>query len=148
MLMVKTQMTLKSDRSELEENFMKKISLSKFVGFLRISGTALSLLALAAPEILAKEAVETDDSVKESSVQKESPTQKIYYVDMQKALQSVSAGKKAKAQLEKEYNSKKEKLQAEETKIKEESEAFKKATESFKKQSDVMNEEGRAKKQA
>lgn len=67
--------------------------------------------------------------------------QKIYYVDMQKALQSVDAGKKAKAQLEKDFNSRKKELQSEEEKIK-------KATEAFKKQSDVMTDESRAKKQA
>ena len=62
-------------------------------------------------------------------------------VDMQKALQSVEAGKNAKTQLEKEFNAKKKSLQAEEAKIK-------KAHEEFQKQSLVMNEEARAKKQA
>ena len=65
---------------------------------------------------------------------------KIGTVDMQKALQSVDAGKKAKAQLEKEFNVKKKELQSEEASIK-------KMGEEFKKQSLVMNDEARAKKQ-
>ena len=65
---------------------------------------------------------------------------KIGTVDMQKALQSVDAGKKAKAQLEKDFNAKKKDLQNEEA-------ALRKMTEEFKKQSLVMNEEARAKKQ-
>jgi outer membrane protein len=65
---------------------------------------------------------------------------KIGTVDMQKALQSVDAGKKAKAQLEKEFNSKKKDLQNEEA-------ALRKMTDEFKKQSLVMNDEARAKKQ-
>ncbi len=67
-------------------------------------------------------------------------TTKIGTVDMQKALQSVEAGKKAKSQLEKEFNAKKKELQAEEASIK-------KMGEEFKKQSLVMNDEARAKKQ-
>ncbi|MCM2322272.1 MAG: OmpH family outer membrane protein [Oligoflexia bacterium] len=62
-------------------------------------------------------------------------------VDMQRAIQSVEAGKKAKAQLEKEFNAKKKSLQDEEA-------AIKKLGEEFKKQSLVMNDEARAKKQA
>jgi len=65
---------------------------------------------------------------------------KIGVVDMQKALQTVEAGKKAKSQLEKEFNSKKKELQAEEASIK-------KLGEEFKKQSLVLNDEARAKKQ-
>ncbi|OFY98306.1 MAG: hypothetical protein A2070_12590 [Bdellovibrionales bacterium GWC1_52_8] len=65
---------------------------------------------------------------------------KIGVVDMQKALQTVEAGKTAKAQLEKEFNSKKKELQAEENSIK-------KLGDEFKKQSLVMNDEARAKKQ-
>jgi len=61
-------------------------------------------------------------------------------VDMQKALQSVESGKKAKAQLEKEFNAKKKELQAEEASIK-------KMSEEFKKQSLVMSDDARAKKQ-
>src|SRR4051794_14204939 len=61
-------------------------------------------------------------------------------VDMQKALQTVDAGKKAKAQLEKEFNQKKKELQSEET-------AIKKTTEEFKKQSLAMSDEARARKQ-
>ena len=66
--------------------------------------------------------------------------QRIAVVDMQKALQMVDAGKKAKAQLEKEYNSKKTEIQKEEASIK-------KMSEDFQKQSLVMNEEARTKKQ-
>jgi outer membrane protein len=66
---------------------------------------------------------------------------RIATVDMQKALQSVDSGKKAKAQLEKEFNAKKKDLQTEEASIK-------KMTEEFKKQSLVMSDEARGKKQA
>ncbi len=65
---------------------------------------------------------------------------KVGTVDMQKALQSVEAGKKAKAQLEKDFNAKKKELQGEEA-------AIKKATEEFKKQALVLSDEARAKKQ-
>ena len=65
---------------------------------------------------------------------------KIGVVDMQKALQTVDAGKKAKAQLEKEVESKRTEFQSEEASIK-------KAGEEFKKQSLVMSDEARAKKQ-
>ncbi len=65
---------------------------------------------------------------------------KIATVDMQKALQSVEAGKKAKAQLEKEFNTKKKMLDDEQT-------AIKKLTEEFKKQSMVLNDQAKAKKQ-
>lgn len=66
---------------------------------------------------------------------------KIATVDMQKAIQSVEAGKKAKGQLEKDFNSKKKELEAEENHIR-------KMIEEFKKQSLVMSDEARAKKQA
>jgi outer membrane protein len=62
-------------------------------------------------------------------------------VDMQKALQSVDAGKKAKAQLEKEFNVKKKELDNERS-------AIQKMGEEFKKQSLVMSDDARAKKQA
>jgi outer membrane protein len=65
---------------------------------------------------------------------------KIGTVDMQKALQSVEAGKKAKSQLEKEFNAKKKELQGEET-------AIRKMGEEFKKQSLVLSDEARTKKQ-
>lgn len=65
---------------------------------------------------------------------------KIATVDMQHALQTVDAGKKAKAQLEKEFNAKKKELQGEEASIK-------KMGEEFKKQAAVMNDDARAKKQ-
>ncbi len=66
---------------------------------------------------------------------------KIGTVDMQRALQNVDSGKKAKIQLEKEFNAKRKQLQTEEASIK-------KMTEEFKKQSLVMSDEARAKKQA
>lgn len=65
---------------------------------------------------------------------------KLGTVDMQKALQTVDAGKKAKAQLEKDFNVKKKELQSEEA-------AIKKMGEEFKKQSLVLSDEARAKKQ-
>jgi outer membrane protein len=65
---------------------------------------------------------------------------KIGVVDMQKALQSVEAGKKAKAQLEKEVEAKKKEFDSEKA-------AITKMGEEFKKQSLVMSDEARAKKQ-
>jgi outer membrane protein len=65
---------------------------------------------------------------------------KIGTVDMQKALQSVEAGKKAKSQLESEFNAKKKKLQSEEANLR-------KMTDEFKKQASVMSDEARARKQ-
>jgi outer membrane protein len=67
-------------------------------------------------------------------------TTKIATVDMQKALQSVDEGKKAKSQLETEFNAKKKQLSAEET-------SLRKITEDFKKQAAVMSDEARARKQ-
>jgi outer membrane protein len=65
--------------------------------------------------------------------------QKIGTVDMQRALQSVEAGKKAKSQLEKEFNAKKKEVQTEEA-------AIRKMGEELEKQSLVMNEEAKNKK--
>jgi outer membrane protein len=65
---------------------------------------------------------------------------KIAVVDLQKALQTVDAGKKAKSSLEKEFNEKKKTLQAEET-------ALKKMKEDWDKQSAVLSEEAKMKKQ-
>jgi outer membrane protein len=64
---------------------------------------------------------------------------KIGTVDMQKALQTVDSGKKAKAQLEKEFNAKKKEVQTEEASIR-------KMGEELEKQSLVMNEEAKNKK--
>jgi len=61
-------------------------------------------------------------------------------VDMQRAIQSVEAGKLAKSQLEKDFNSRKKELQAEEASIK-------KAGEEFRKQSLALTDEARRKKQ-
>ncbi len=66
---------------------------------------------------------------------------KVAVVDMQKALQTVEEGKKAKSQLETAFNSKKKELQNEES-------AIKKMGEEFKKQAAVMNDDARGKKQA
>jgi outer membrane protein len=65
---------------------------------------------------------------------------KIGIVDMQKAIQMVEAGKKAKAQLEKEVSAKKKELETEGT-------SLQKMFEEFKKQQLVMSDEARAKKQ-
>lgn len=65
---------------------------------------------------------------------------KIGIVDMQKALQTVEAGKKAKSLLEKEFNAKKKELQTEQA-------ALAKMDEEFRKQSLVMSDEARTKKQ-
>jgi outer membrane protein len=70
----------------------------------------------------------------------EDAASKIATVDMQKALQTVDAGKKAKSQLEKEFNTKKKMLDDEQN-------AIKKLTEEFKKQSMVLNDEAKGKKQ-
>lgn len=61
-------------------------------------------------------------------------------VDMQKALQTVDAGKTAKAKLEKEFEAKKKEFQNEEA-------SFKKLVDEFKKQQLVMSNEARMKKQ-
>ena len=66
---------------------------------------------------------------------------KIGLVDMQQALQTVDAGKKAKSQLEREFNSKKKELEAEKASID-------KMGAEFQKQSMVMSDEARSKKQA
>jgi outer membrane protein len=65
---------------------------------------------------------------------------KLAVVDLQKALQTVDSGKKAKSQLEKEFNEKKAALQSEE-------EAIKKMTEEFKKKTLVLSEEAKTRKQ-
>lgn len=66
---------------------------------------------------------------------------KIGYVDMQKAIQETAAGKKAKKELEDEFNKKKKELEKMEADIK-------KKGEDFEKRSGVMNEDARNKKQA
>lgn len=70
----------------------------------------------------------------------ETPAFKVGIVDMQTALQTVNAGKKAKNQLQKEFDTKKKEITDEEN-------AIRKLTEEFKKQSLVMNDETRMKKQ-
>jgi outer membrane protein len=65
---------------------------------------------------------------------------KIGVVDMQKALQTVESGKKAKTQLEKEINAKKKELQTEEA-------AIKKMHDEYKKQTLALSDEARARKQ-
>lgn len=65
---------------------------------------------------------------------------KIGFVDMQKAIMETSAGKKAKGELEGDYNKKKKELEKMEG-------AIKKKGEDFEKRSAVMNEEARQKRQ-
>ncbi len=65
---------------------------------------------------------------------------KIGFVDMQKAIQETAAGKKAKKDLEEEFNKKKKDLDKREADIK-------KMGEDFEKRSMAMNEDARLKKQ-
>lgn len=66
---------------------------------------------------------------------------KIGYIDLQKAIQETSAGKKAKKELEKEFNAKKDDLQKRQANIK-------KMQEDLEKKKGVMTEEARASKAA
>lgn len=70
----------------------------------------------------------------------EVPPTKIGYVDMQKAIQATEAGKKAKKDLEKEFNDKKKDLQAKEKDLK-------KMSEDLEKKSAVLSDEVKQKKQ-
>src|SRR3954463_2183193 len=65
---------------------------------------------------------------------------KIGFIDMQKAIQETAAGKKAKKELEDEFNKKKKELEKKEADIK-------KMGEDFEKRSMAMNEDARLKKQ-
>lgn len=65
---------------------------------------------------------------------------KFGYIDMQKAIQDTAAGKKAKKDLEDEFNKKKKELEKKEADIK-------KMHEDFEKRSMAMNEDARMKKQ-
>jgi len=66
---------------------------------------------------------------------------KVGYVDMQKAIQSTSAGKKAKGELEAEFNKKKKELEKKEADLK-------KMGEDLEKKKSVLSEEALTKKQA
>src|SRR4051812_27692042 len=66
---------------------------------------------------------------------------KVGVVDMQKAIQETATGKKAKKELEEEFNKKKKDLEKREADIK-------KMGEDFEKRSMAMNEDARMKKQA
>lgn len=66
---------------------------------------------------------------------------KVAYVDLQQALQSVDAGKKAKGQLEKDVAAKKAELEKEQA-------ALQKEAEDFEKKAAILNEAARGKKQA
>ncbi|WII72024.1 OmpH family outer membrane protein [Bdellovibrio sp. 22V] len=66
---------------------------------------------------------------------------KVGYVDMQKAIQSTSAGKKAKAELEGEFNKKKKELEKKEADLK-------KMGEDLEKKKSVLSEDALNKKQA
>lgn len=68
------------------------------------------------------------------------PAIKIGYVDMQKAIQATEAGKKAKKDLEKEFNDKKTELQAKEKSLKQ-------MSEDLEKKSMVLSDEVKQKKQ-
>ncbi|AHZ84047.1 OmpH family outer membrane protein [Bdellovibrio bacteriovorus] len=66
---------------------------------------------------------------------------KVGFVDMQKAIQSTSAGKKAKTELETEFNKKKKELEKKEADLK-------KMGEDLEKKKSVLSEEALGKKQA
>lgn len=66
---------------------------------------------------------------------------KVGYVDMQKAIQSTSAGKKAKTELEGDFNKKKKELEKKEADLK-------KMGEDLEKKKSVLSEEALGKKQA
>ncbi len=66
---------------------------------------------------------------------------KFAYVDLQKAIQSTSAGKKAKAELEAEFNKRKKDIEAKQTDIK-------KMGEDLEKKKGVLSDEAMQKKQA
>ena len=66
---------------------------------------------------------------------------KIGFVDMQKAIQSTAAGKKAKEELEKDFNKKKKELEKKEADLK-------KMGEDLEKKKSVLSEEALGKKQA
>jgi outer membrane protein len=66
---------------------------------------------------------------------------KIGYIDMQKAIQSTSAGKKAKAELEGDFNKKKKELEKKEVDLK-------KMGEDLEKKKSVLSEDALSKKQA
>jgi outer membrane protein len=65
---------------------------------------------------------------------------KIGYIDLQKAIQTTSAGKKAKAELESEFNKRKKDIEGKESDIK-------KMTEDMEKKKAVLSEEAMQKKQ-
>lgn len=65
---------------------------------------------------------------------------KVGYIDMQKAIQETSAGKKAKKELEKEFNAKKTELQKKEADLK-------KMSEDLEKKSAALSDEAKGKKQ-
>ena len=66
---------------------------------------------------------------------------KIAYVDLQKALQSVDAGKKAKAQLEKDVQAKRSELEKTQAQLQQEAEQF-------EKKAAILNDQAKAAKQA
>lgn len=66
---------------------------------------------------------------------------KLGYIDMNKALQETSAGKKAKAELEKEFKAKRDELSKKQSDLK-------KMGEDFEKKRGVLSDEVKAKKQA
>lgn len=65
-------------------------------------------------------------AAEERSPRAESPSLRVAYVDLQKALQSVESGKNAKAQLEKEMNAKRVQLEKMQAQLQQEAEQFEK----------------------
>jgi outer membrane protein len=100
------------------ERFKKRNNREKAMNLKRMLGTALAT-------VLMSMAIGTN--VRAADL-------KIGYIDLQKAIQETSAGKKAKKELEKEFNSKKEELSKREGNIK-------KMQEDFEKKKNVLTEE-------
>lgn len=91
-------------------------------------GVGLAVFGFAAAALLAAGSARAADAAP-----------KIGYVDLQKAIQETTSGKKAKKELEKEFNSKKEELQKKEADLK-------KMNEDLEKKKAVLSEEVRARK--
>ncbi len=91
-------------------------------------------LALTCTSVIAVQSL-----VSSTKVNAKSPGEmRIGLVDMQKTLQTIEAGKKARAKLEKDFNARRKELQTEEA-------AIKKMTEDFQLKAPAMNDAARAK---
>src|SRR4051812_9162529 len=75
-----------------------------------------------------------------SAIGADTPTLKVAYVDLQKALQQVDAGKTAKAQLEKDVSAKRAELEKAQA-------ALQKEAEQFEKKAAILNDSAKAAKQ-